>query len=69
MKDLPIGCRYNPPIIRFPPKGYQIDYQINRKREEATFGELKRKNGFRELGEPTFPPYNIIGLHVRSHLA
>jgi hypothetical protein len=64
-----IGCRYNPPIIWFPPEGYQRDYQINRKREEAAFGELKCKNGFREPGEPTSPPYNITALHVRSQLA
>jgi hypothetical protein len=64
-----IGCRYNSPIIWFPPESYQKYYQINKKREDATFGELKRSNGFRRLGEPTFPPYNITSLHVISHLA
>jgi hypothetical protein len=64
-----IGCRYNPPIIWFPPESYQKDYQINKKREDAAFGELKRSNGFKRPGEPTFPPYGIIALHVRSHLA
>jgi hypothetical protein len=43
--------------------------KLTRKREEAAFGELKRKNGFRGPGEPTFPPYNITALHVRSQLA
>jgi hypothetical protein len=61
-----IGCRYNPPIIWFPPEDYQRDYQINRKREDTAFGELKRKNGFRAPGEPTFPPYNITALHVKT---
>jgi hypothetical protein len=64
-----IGCRYNPPIILFPPKSYQKDYQINKKMEDPAFGELKRSNGFRRIGEPTFPPYITISLHVRSHLA
>jgi hypothetical protein len=64
-----IGCRYSPPIIWYPPEGYQRDYQINRKREEASFEELRSKNGFRKPGEPTSPPYNIIALHVRSQLA
>jgi hypothetical protein len=27
-----IGCRYNPPIIWFPPENYQKYYQINKKR-------------------------------------
>ena len=63
-----IGCRYNPPIIWFPPESYQKDYQINKKREDAAFGELKRSNGFRRPSEPNFPPYNIIALHVRSYL-
>jgi tetratricopeptide (TPR) repeat protein len=64
-----IGCRYNPPIIWFPPESYQKDYQINKKREDVAFVELKRSNGFRRPGEPTFPPYNITALHVRSQLA
>jgi hypothetical protein len=64
-----IGCRYNPPIIWFPPKSYQKDYQINKKREDATFVELKRSNGFKRPGEPTFPSYNITSLHVKSKLA
>jgi len=64
-----IGCRYSPLIIRYPSKGYQSDYQINKKREEATFEELRSKNGFREPSEPTSPPYNIISLHVRYILA
>jgi len=64
-----IGCRYNPHIIWFPPESYQKDYQINKKREDVVFQEIKRNNGFRRLGEPTFPPYNITALHVRSHLA
>jgi hypothetical protein len=59
-----IGCRCNPPIIWFPPESYQKDYQINKKKEDVAFGELKRSNGFRRPGEPTFPPYNIIDLHV-----
>ena len=64
-----IGYRYNPPIIWFPLESYQKDYKINKKREDATFEEFKISNGFRRLGEPTFPPYNITSLHVRSHLA
>jgi hypothetical protein len=64
-----IGCRYNPPIIWFPPESYQKDYQINKKREDASFGELKRSNGFISLGEPTFPSYNITSLHVKSQIA
>ena len=61
-----IECRYNPPLIWFPLEDYQRDYQINKKREDTAFGELRRKNGFRAPGEPTFPPYNIIALHVRT---
>ena len=61
-----IGCRYNPPILWFPPESYQKDYQINKKREDDAFEELKISNGFRRPGEPTFPPYNITALHVRS---
>jgi hypothetical protein len=64
-----IGCRYNPPIIWFPPESYQKYYQINKKKEDASFGELKRSNGFRRPGEPAFPPYIIISLHVISKLA
>jgi hypothetical protein len=64
-----IGCRYNPPIIWFPPESYQKDYKINKKREDVAFGELKISNGFRRPSEPTFPSYNIIALHVKSHLA
>jgi hypothetical protein len=41
-----IGCRYSPPIIWYPLEGYQSDYQINRKREEVAFEELRCKNGF-----------------------
>jgi hypothetical protein len=26
-----IECRYNPPILWFPPESYQKDYQINKK--------------------------------------
>ena len=43
-----IGCRYNPPLIWFPPEDYQRDYQFNKKREDTAFGELIRMNGFRE---------------------
>jgi hypothetical protein len=64
-----IGCIYNLPIIWFPPKSYQKDYQINKKREDATFGELKINNGFIRPSEPTFPPDSITTLHVRSQLA
>jgi hypothetical protein len=64
-----IGCRYNPPFLWFPPESYQKDYQINKKREDASFEELKRSNGFRRPGEPTFSPYSITALHIRSHLA
>jgi hypothetical protein len=64
-----IGCRYNPPIIWFPPESYQKDYQINKKREDVAFGELKRSNGFRRPGEPTFPSYSITALHVKSQLS
>lgn len=64
-----IGCRYNPPIIWVPPEDYQRYYQIHKKREDTTFGELKRKNGFRAPGEPNFPPYNITSLHVKTQLA
>jgi hypothetical protein len=64
-----IRCRYNPPMIWFPLETYQKDYQINKKREDATFGELKRSNGFRRPVEPTFPSYSLTALHVKSHLA
>jgi hypothetical protein len=61
-----IQCRYNPPILWFPLESYQKDYQINRKREDVSFEELKRSNGFRRPSEPTFAPYNITALHVIS---
>jgi hypothetical protein len=64
-----IGCRYNPPIIWFPLESYQKYYQINKKRKDVGYGELKRSNGFKRLGEPTFPPYNITALNVISQLA
>jgi hypothetical protein len=64
-----IGCRYNPPLIWFPLESYQKDYKINKKRKDVAFEEFKRSNGFRRLGEPTFPPYNITALHVRYELA
>jgi len=41
-----IGCRYNPPIIWYPPEGYQSDYEIRKKREYVSFEELKGKNEF-----------------------
>jgi hypothetical protein len=61
-----IGCRYNPPLIWFPLEDYQRYYQINKKREDIAFGELRRKNGFRAPNEPTFSPYSITTLHVRT---
>jgi hypothetical protein len=64
-----IGCRYNTPIIWFPLESYQKDYQIIKKREDVAFGKIKRSNGFRRPGEPTFPSYNITALHVKSQLA
>ena len=64
-----IGWKYNPTIVRFPLESYQKEYQIKKKKEDAAFGELKRSNGFKRPGEPTFPPYNITSLHVRSQLA
>jgi hypothetical protein len=60
-----MGCRYNPPLLWFPPEVYQKDFQINKKRQEAAFDEIKRSHGFRRPGEPTFPPYSITGLHER----
>jgi hypothetical protein len=35
-----IRCRYNPPILSFPPESYQKDYQINKRREVADFEEI-----------------------------
>jgi hypothetical protein len=39
------------------------------KEEEASFEELRSKNGFRRLRENTSPPFNIIAIHVKSFLA
>jgi hypothetical protein len=60
-----MGCRYNPPLLWFPPDIYQKDFQINKKRQDATFDEIKRNHGFRTPGELTFPPYSITSLHER----
>jgi hypothetical protein len=54
-----IGCRYSPPIIWYPPEGYQSNYEIRKKEEDVSFEELKGKNGFRRPREKTSPPFNI----------
>jgi hypothetical protein len=56
-----IGCRYDPPIIWYPPEGYQSDYQINRKREEASFEELKERMGSEDLENiPLLPLASLL---------
>jgi hypothetical protein len=60
-----MGCRYNPPLLWFPPEIYQKDFHINKKRHDATFDKIKRNHGFRTPGELTFPPYSITSLHER----
>jgi hypothetical protein len=64
-----IRCRYNPPIIWYPLEGYQSNYEICKKEEDAAFEELKGKNGFRRPREKTSPPFNITSLHVNSLIA
>jgi hypothetical protein len=49
-----IGCRYNPPIIWFPPEGYQRDYQINRKREELLLESSNARMGSGNLVNQPF---------------
>jgi hypothetical protein len=64
-----IGCMYSPPIIWYPPEGYQSIYEIRKKEEDVSFEDLRGNNGFRRPKENTYPPFSIIVLHVKSLLA
>jgi hypothetical protein len=59
-------CRYNPPLLWFPLETYPRDYQINKKRQDTAFDEIKRNNGFRRPGEPTLPPYSFFTCKIPS---
>lgn len=44
-----LGCRFQSPIIWYPPKGYRVDYEFPKGKEWLVFTHLAQHHGFRPI--------------------
>lgn len=58
-----LGCRFQSPIIWYPPEGYRADYELLEGQEGPTFALLAQHHGFRPFFDAFSPSYSLTALH------